>query len=251
MAKTKSTDEIKEFWAQRAKAHKTDSTATLGEVALRKLEIKALMRHLKSGMKVLDVGCGNGFSTVEFARKFESEFIGVDYSEEMIKYALENKKNNKGRLQGKVSFKVGNVLGLTFDDESFDYVITERCLQNLPEWELQKKAIAEILRVLRPGGTFLMLECSKTGLQQLQKLRRRFLKPAIENAEPWHNRFFHDAEVLFLTRQLPIDTVSIEHFCSTYIFCTRLISRKLGLITECLPNVGSLGYNKLYIIRKR
>ena len=122
MAPTKSTDEIKEFWAQRAREHKTDCTATLGEVAMRKLEIKALKSHLKSGIKVLDVGCGNGYSTVEFARKFKSEFIGVDYSDEMVKYALKNQKMHRGRLQGSVQFKSGDVLNLTFEDASFDYL---------------------------------------------------------------------------------------------------------------------------------
>ena len=251
MGNTKSTDEIKEFWAQRAKEHKTSSTATLGEVLLRELEIKALMSHLKSGLKVLDVGCGNGYSTIEFAKKFKSEFTGVDYSNEMVKYALENKKIHDGKLQGSVQFKAGDVLNLTFEDASFDYVVTERCLQNLPEWNLQRKGINEILRVLKPGGTFLMLECSKTGLQKLQKLRKKFFKSEIANAEPWHNRFFNDAEVLSLTKKPAIETITIEHFCSTYIFCTRLLSGRLRKIATHLPNIGSCGYNKLYIIKKR
>lgn len=250
MKNSASVDEIKKFWSQRARDYKTKCTATLAEVNLRALEIKTILNHLRAGKKILDVGCGNGYSTIVFAKEYNSDFVGIDYSYEMIKLALENKDLQSSPYAGSLEFLVGDVLNLDFKDSSFDFVVTERCLQNLPEWKLQYQAICEIVRVLKPEGIFLMLECSKTGLQKVQTYRRFFYKPELKNVEPWHNKFLYDDKVLSLSDTLPIKNITIKHFCSTYMYLTRLISNRISKIALKLPNAGSFGYIKLYIIEK-
>ena len=85
-------NDIRAFWDDRARPFGGMARATLNESPLRRLEIRTMMRQIASTTphprQVLDVGCGNGFSTKQFARRFpEIEFVGADYSEEMIHHA--------------------------------------------------------------------------------------------------------------------------------------------------------------------
>ena len=78
---------IKEFWNQRAMQYGANQKATLGEIAVRYLEINEINRHLDHGKKILDVGCGNGYTTKIFAKNYKSKIFGIDYAPEMIEIA--------------------------------------------------------------------------------------------------------------------------------------------------------------------
>ena len=56
----------------------TNQEATLGEIAVKCLEINEINRHLDHGQKILDVGCGNGYTTKIFAKKYNSKLHGID-----------------------------------------------------------------------------------------------------------------------------------------------------------------------------
>jgi len=244
--------EIRAFWQQRAEQFKTSPQATLWEMPLRELEIAAILRYVRDGVRVLDAGCGNGYSTLAFARARRAEFHGIDYAPKMIQYARENlRQTPRAALRGRVHFFVGDVLTLGLAATTYDVVITERCLQNLPSWELQRAAIEELLRVLKPGGRLIMAECSLTGLRRLNRWRRWLGKKELTDAMPWHNLFFEDDRLLNLPALLPaIRSVHIDHYASTYMFLTRLIERGSSLF-RWLPNVGRWGYFKIYVIDKR
>jgi ubiquinone/menaquinone biosynthesis C-methylase UbiE len=242
---------IKSFWDRRAREHKMDCTATLGEVALREIEINAISKYLKDGTTVLDVGCGNGYSTLRFAERHEIQISGIDFSEEMINFSEQSLKRSASTLKGSVSFSVQDVLSLDFPENSFDIVITERCLQNLSSWELQCKAIINISRVLKPSGLFLMNECSVTGVDVLVKTMNLFGKEAPQGIIPWHNLFFSDSQLINdpeIRKHLIF--LQINNHSSLYMLITRLFPR-LGRIRHILPNLGSFSYDKLYVWRKR
>ena len=85
-----SINDIKAFWEDRARQFGARPRATLNEAPLRELEIDAMSRRLSrlKPRRVLDVGCGNGYSTRSFATRFpDTQFVGVDYSPEMIRQA--------------------------------------------------------------------------------------------------------------------------------------------------------------------
>ena len=65
---------IKEFWNERAIQYGANQEATLGEIAVKCLEINEIKKYLDHGQKILDVGCGNGYTTKIFAKKL---FIGA------------------------------------------------------------------------------------------------------------------------------------------------------------------------------
>jgi SAM-dependent methyltransferase len=96
------------------------------------------------GRRLLDVGCGTGHHLAELGgRGFEAS--GVDGSAEMLDHA---RRLNPGR-----DLRVADVEALPFADASFDVVLSVEVLRYLARPE---RAIAEMARVLRPGGLALV-----------------------------------------------------------------------------------------------
>jgi ubiquinone/menaquinone biosynthesis C-methylase UbiE len=92
---------------------------------------------------VVDVGCGPGVM-VEAVRQRGGTFQGIDLSPEMVREATEN----FGNLPD-VSFQVGNIESLDLPDATFDQVI---CMAVIEYLKSPDRALAEMARVLRPGG---------------------------------------------------------------------------------------------------
>lgn len=106
-----------------------------------------LVRHARiaKGQKVLDVGCGTGVVAVT-AAGLGAEVTGLDLTPALIERAHEN-----ASLAGRdVGFVVGDAEALPFPDASFDVVVSQFGHMFAPRAEV---ALAEMTRVLRPGGT--------------------------------------------------------------------------------------------------
>ncbi|MEO8360112.1 MAG: class I SAM-dependent methyltransferase [Vicinamibacteria bacterium] len=176
--------EIREFYRKRATL---DRYATSPDFNLREVENRALSRHLDDDLSVLDVGCGNGYSTLSYAAEFRSSFTGVDFVPEMVTAA--KGLANTFALKGTVEFDLGDVTRLGFAAESFDVVCSQRCLLNLPTRADQWTALDEVARVLKPNGRYLMLEGTLQGLRALNSVRGRFGLEPIPEADPKSNWF--------------------------------------------------------------
>jgi ubiquinone/menaquinone biosynthesis C-methylase UbiE len=107
-----------------------------------------LLPLLKADMKILDVGCGPGTITCDFAEIVSSGSVtGIDVAPEVVNQARE-----AGKIRGlsNVSFSIENVLeGLSYADESFDVVYCHQTLFHLPN---PIKGLTEMKRVCKPGG---------------------------------------------------------------------------------------------------
>jgi SAM-dependent methyltransferase len=233
-------DKIRDYWDQRGREFGEDGRATLGERHLRELEIRVMIRFLNKlkPFRVLDVGCGNGYSTKKFGNAFpRTEFLGMDYSQEMINAA------NRVRVQN-CRFVRGDVLQPeTIPPGAFDVILTQRCLQNLPTYDLQRRAIGNLLDKLTPAGTLLLMECSKDGVLQLNSWRIVLRKKPIDDIEPWYNNFFSDAALM------TDFGAKVVHFSSSYMFISKLIHPRLSFLGLVLPQLGWFGYDKLYVLR--
>jgi SAM-dependent methyltransferase len=106
-----------------------------------------LLPHLSPGLSLLDIGCGPGTITADLARLVApGPVLGLDASEEVVAQAQEH-ANTAGVTN--VQFEVGDLFALPHDDAAFDVVHAHQVLQHLGD---PRSALAELRRVLRPGG---------------------------------------------------------------------------------------------------
>jgi SAM-dependent methyltransferase len=108
---------------------------------------------LGPGQRLLDVGCGLGDAAIALGADLggSGEIVGIDSSTEMVAVARLRARSAPCRCR----FAVGDALGLAEPDGSFDAVRSERTLQWLTE---PATAVAQMARVLRPGGRLALID---------------------------------------------------------------------------------------------
>lgn len=105
------------------------------------------------GARVLEVGCGPGHLSVRMAQGHGLEVTGVDLDPEMIVRAGANAAGARGEDDRAPTFLVADVASLRFEDETFDLVVSTMSMHH---WADPGAGLAEIARVLRPGGRTLI-----------------------------------------------------------------------------------------------
>jgi SAM-dependent methyltransferase len=105
------------------------------------------------GARVLEVGCGPGHLSVQLAGQHRLEVTGLDLDPAMIARAAANTDRAANRGGHRPSFLVGEVAALAFPDRSIDLVVSTLSMHH---WADPAAALAEIGRVLRPGGRALI-----------------------------------------------------------------------------------------------
>lgn len=105
-------------------------------------------------VRLLDVGCGGGVLAEEFAR-LGCQVTGIDVSAESLDVARAH-----ARTEGlSIDYRAGSAAELPFDGSSFEVVSCCDVLEHIPGWE---RVIAEVGRVLVPGGLFLFDTINRT-----------------------------------------------------------------------------------------
>ncbi len=106
-----------------------------------------LLPHLRAGMRVLDFGCGPGSITMGLAAAVHpGEVHGIDMEESQIQLA--RAAAAAGEHDG-ITFHVGSVYELPFDDNYFDVAHCHAVLMHVPDTQA---ALREVQRALKPGG---------------------------------------------------------------------------------------------------
>jgi SAM-dependent methyltransferase len=107
----------------------------------RRLPVLLDYLELQDGSRVLDCGCGMGFQLLAMSRLRRLELVGLDPDPERLAYAA---------AEGVPAELVqGDAQQLPFADASFDAVLMTEVLEHVPD---DRRALREVLRVLRPGG---------------------------------------------------------------------------------------------------
>ena len=106
---------------------------------------------------IIDVACGTADSTIELAKIGENVRVeGIDISDGMLKIGEE--KVEKLGLKDRITFSVSRAEAIEFQDDTFDAAMVAFGVRNFSDRE---KGLKEILRVLKPNGTLLILELSE------------------------------------------------------------------------------------------
>ncbi len=106
-----------------------------------------LLPHLRPGLSILDVGCGVGAIALDLATTTQPSLVmGVDPDVVQIELA---RATAERRAIANVSFEVGSAYEIPVPDASFDVVYANTVLLHVRE---PARALAEMRRVLRPGG---------------------------------------------------------------------------------------------------
>lgn len=115
--------------------------------------------QITPGSDVLDICSGTGDLALAIAaRGIAKRVDATDFSPEML--AVASRKVAKIASQTEVSFSVADAQALPFADASFDVVTVAFGVRNLPD---RAANFREVLRVLRPGGRYVILEFSTPG----------------------------------------------------------------------------------------
>lgn len=163
---------------------------------------------------LLDAGCGTG-NYAAAVLPHVGRIAALDASDAMLTVA--GGKLAAGREAGRITFSQGSVDALPFDDASVDAVMVNQVLHHLGDgpddgWQRHGRVVAELARVLRPGGTLVVSTCSRGQLQDgfwyysliphaVDALRRRYAPLAVVEG------FMVDRGLDLLGRFVPVDGV--------------------------------------------
>ena len=210
-------EDILELYKSEAEKHGEDGRSTIQDIRTRRLEMEALFSYVRDDLKVLEVGCGNGFVAETLIRKFNIDLDAFDFSHDMIVIAKTRKIQT---ARGRVSFSQRDILKLDVL-EKYDLIFSERCIQNLASWEEQKIGLGNIARALKSGGEYIMLESFWTGLNNLNAARCELDLEEIQ--ESWHNRFFIEDQTKQHMESIGCRYVDQNCFLSGYYFGSRVL----------------------------
>jgi len=124
---------------------------------------------LLEGMRVLEIGCGRGVGTEIIFRRFGArEVHAFDIDPDMVERA---RRRLRAYPPGRLRLFVGDAAAVDAADASYDAVVDFGIIHHVPGWQ---RAVAEVSRVLRPGGLFLFEEVTRQALSRW--FYRTFLK---------------------------------------------------------------------------
>jgi len=169
------------------------------------------LMDLRSGQRVLDLGCGSGWATRLLARAptedsiGETNVVGLDVSDEMIRLARET-----SREFSNVRFVVGSATQSPERDDFFDRVLSVESFYYYPD---QGLALDEVLRVMAPGARLFILinlyTDNEYSLQWVDKLKVPVhVRSAAEYVAMLREHGFENAEF----RQIPDDTPTPDDY---------------------------------------
>ncbi len=119
--------------------------------------------NVQPGHHILEIGMGNGFFVKEILEKDPSiQYTGCDFSTLMVKESI--KMNQEWIERGQASFLHSTADHLPFEDHRFDSIFT---INTLYFWEHLEKELAELRRVLKPDGKFVLTIRPKKYMEKL------------------------------------------------------------------------------------
>jgi ubiquinone/menaquinone biosynthesis C-methylase UbiE len=124
---------------------------TQKDVRRHKLEAERWAKKIVPGSRVLEIAPGPGYFCIELAKLGQFQITGLDISQSFVEIARKNAVTAGVRVE----FRQGDAANMPFESESFDFLFCQAAFKNFTQ---PVKAISEMYRVLRPGGTGIILD---------------------------------------------------------------------------------------------
>lgn len=175
---------------------------------------------LKNGIKFLDIACGTGLTLKRLAKKYpKSIFYGVDVSPGMLKVA---KGRNKSR--NNINLLLEDAESLPFKDGFFDFIVLSETLHHLED---PNRFFEEMLRVLKKGGYFLLMEPIKIEF---------FEKPIIKKLILWFDpspRYYSASDILDIFNKYKLSIVrNFYYYFNNFVLGKKTDSSESALHQE-------------------
>jgi ubiquinone/menaquinone biosynthesis C-methylase UbiE len=122
---------------------------TLKDIKRHRLMAQQLAGQIPAGGKVLEIAPGPGYFSIELAKLGNFWITGLDISKSFVEIA----RRNAAQARLNIEFRHGNASRMPFPDQTFDFTFCQAAFKNFSE---PVQAIAEMYRVLRPGGRSLI-----------------------------------------------------------------------------------------------
>lgn len=214
-------DDIKTHWQNWASSFGKDLRATTKGRTAKMIECAAIGRVIerasadrKRTLRVLEVGCGNGFNCSWIAGNYADTVVsGVDYIPDMIDAARQRQADD-GIDPARLSYGVDDALTLATVADDFDVVFTNRCIINLNTPELQRQAINRLCDRVAPGGYVMLIENSYEA-----RMRQDLLRQAVDlptRPIDVFNTFIHDGDIERILTGRGFEVVSSQTISSLH-----------------------------------
>ena len=118
---------------------------TLKDIHRHQLMAARMVKHIPPGGQVLEIAPGPGYFCIELARLGQFQITGLDISQSFVEIA----RKNAATAGIKAEFRRGDAADVPFEVDSFDFIFCQAAFKNFSR---PVAAIAEMHRVLRPGG---------------------------------------------------------------------------------------------------
>jgi 2-polyprenyl-3-methyl-5-hydroxy-6-metoxy-1,4-benzoquinol methylase len=185
----------------------------------------------RSGQKLrgLDIGCGQGWYACEMTRAGH-EMWAIDESEGQLAAARDYAAKQGVSLE----FQAANASKLPFPDAHFDFAYAVNVIHHITDEELRKRVLSEIVRVLKPDGTFFLHEINTTN--PFFRFYMGYLFPLIRNIDEGTERWIRPAQLPAVAgaRWMP----KIEYFTFLPDFVPESISPGLASLESRLERSG-------------
>jgi ubiquinone/menaquinone biosynthesis C-methylase UbiE len=148
---------------------------TLGKIGFHSDLLSTMAKNItiRSGDKVLDIGCGTGLLSLKLLQKTDCLITGIDNSKEMM--AIFRNKIQKLNLKSKITCKMMDANDLNFQKVTFDKIVSSVTLHHIKN---KTTLIKKVHKILKPGGVFVIgeIDMDTTGKHNDINRLKRILK---------------------------------------------------------------------------
>lgn len=222
---------IKEHYDAVAKSEGAAETSTMADLYIRKKETTFILdsiekfiaskktalnnSQLDDKIKILDVGCGNGFTLSKIRERFDNSIIeGIESNDSLRAIAGGRFPDNR------VKIRAGDIREQnSLPEIEVDVLICQRVIINLLNTADQKRALRNLIKLVKINGLLVFIESFQNEFDNLNSARREF---GLEPIAPAHHNLYLSSD-FFDVCQLKKICYSDENLLSTHFFVSRVL----------------------------